>query len=204
MIRKGFSLVDWTLWLCCCVFLSIPAWGQARIVLAGSGSSLAGPIFVVWEEAFNRQHNAIQVGYVTTSSAEGIHQIAQLLGDFALGEIPLTGEQMRNPQAQLTQIPIAVVAVVPIYNVPGSGHLRFSGELLAQIYMGDVANWNDSRIAALNPGVSLPHLPILAVQRHEGSGTRYILQEFLSQSSREFRSWIEVPQQPGVGKNHSK
>jgi phosphate transport system substrate-binding protein len=147
---------------------------------------------VVWEEAFNRQHNAIQVGYVTTSSSEGIRQITQLLGDFAIGEIPLTGEQMKSPPAQLTQIPIAVAAVVPIYNVPGSGHLRFSGELLAEIYLGNVTNWNDRRIALLNPGVLLPSLPIVAVQRHAGSGTRYILTEFLIQSSPGFRAWVEV------------
>ena len=167
---------------------------EARIALAGSGSSLAGPVFAVWQDAFNRQYSSIRVGYIPTSSGEGIRQITLLLGDFAVGEIPLSHEQLNNPTVHLTQLPIAVMGVVPIYNVPVSAQLRFTGELLAQVYMGNVANWSDSRIAILNPGVRLPNLPIVSVRRPRGSGTRYIFTQFLSQRSHEFRSWIEDPQ----------
>ncbi len=153
---------------------------------------MAGPILLIWESEFNRQHTSIQVGYVPTNSGEGIRQITLQQGDFAIGEIPLTPEQLRNSGVHLTQLPIAVVAVVPVYNVPGQRHLRFTGELLAQIYMGKIANWNDSRIAAVNQEVALPDLPIVTVQRSEGSGTRYIFGQYLSKSSREFQAWMKA------------
>jgi phosphate transport system substrate-binding protein len=164
--------------------------GQARIVLAGSGSAIAGPIFSVWTREFNRSHNLIQVSYVPTNSGEGIRQVTLLLGDFAIGEIPLSGAQMKGAKVKLNQIPIAVLAVVPVYNLPVRGQIRFTGELLAQIYMGKIANWNDVRIAALNPSLSLPDLPIVTVQRSSGSGTRYVFTEFLARSSHEFRGWL--------------
>lgn len=190
----------WTRGLCCWLLLSIPLWGQARIVLVGSGSSLAGPLLQIWEKEFNRQRDALQVTYVATSSAEGIRAMTQHVGDFAIGEVPLTREQMRDPDLKLAQIPVAIVAVVPIYNLPGITHLRFTGGLLAQIFMGNVSNWNDRRIAMLNPGVLLPRLRIVVVHRPEGGGTRYVWTDFLSQSSPEFRAWIEVPQNRGWGK----
>jgi len=143
---------------------------------------------MVWGQEFNSQQQAIRVTYVSTSSAEGIRGIARHEGDFAIGEIPLTREQLRDPNLKLAQIPIAVVSVVPIYNLPGKPQMRFTGELLAQIYLGDVSNWNDRRIAMLNPGIAFPNLPIVVVQRPGGTGTRYIWTEFLSQSMPEFRS----------------
>lgn len=164
--------------------------GQARIVLAGSGAATAGPIFSVWTREFNLSHNSIQVSYLPTSSGEGIRQVTLLLGDFAIGEIPLSSGQMKGTKGKLNQVPIAVLAVVPVYNVPVRGRIRFTGELLAQIYMGKIVNWNDARIAALNPGLSLPDLPIVSAQRPKGSGTRYVFTEFLAQTSHEFRGWL--------------
>src|SRR5258708_5865625 len=184
--RLCFSVCQYSLF--CWLLLCIPVWGQERIVLAGSGSSLAGPVFMVWGQEFNSQQQAIRVTYVSTSSAEGIRGIAQHQGDFAIGEIPLTRAQLRDPNLTLAQIPIAVVSVVPLYNLPGKPQMRFTGELLAKIYLGDVSNWNDRRIAMLNPGIALPNLPIAVVQRPGGTGTRYIWTEFLSQSMPEFRS----------------
>ena len=153
---------------------------------------MAGPILLVWESEFNRQHTSVQVGYVPTNSGEGIRQITLQQGDFAIGEIPLTPEQVRSSGVHLTQLPIAVVAVVPVYNVPGQRHLRFTGELLAQVYMGKIANWNDRRIGAVNPEAALPDLPIVTVQRSEGSGTRYIFGQYLSASSREHITQIII------------
>ncbi len=168
-------------------------------MLAGSGSSLAGPLLTVWENEFNRKQSAIRVAYVATNSGEGIRAMSRHAGDFAVGELPLSPEQIRDPNSRLGQIPLGVVAVAPVYNLPGIGRLRFTGELLAQIYMGKVSRWNDSRIAALNPSILLPHLPIVVVHRPEGSGTRYILSDFLSQTSPEFRDWVKAPKREAEG-----
>src|SRR5438094_3142645 len=79
----------------------------------------------------------------------------------------------------LVQIPVLLVAVVPVYNVPGGGELRFSGKILAQIYLGAIKNWNDPAISRLNPDVTLPDLPIEVFHRDEGRGTSYIFTDFL-------------------------
>src|SRR5260370_11183739 len=114
--RVWFSVCQYS--LSCWLLLCIPVWGQERIVLAGSGSSLAGPVFMVWGQEFNSQQQAIPVTYVSTSSAEGIRGIAQHQGDFAIGAIPLTRAQLLHPNLTLAQIPITVVSVVPLYNLP--------------------------------------------------------------------------------------
>src|SRR5437016_7577779 len=121
---------------------------QSRINLAGSGSNVAGPLFVAWTDEFNKKNPAI------------------------------------------VQIPVLLVAVVPVYNVPGGGELRFSGKILAQIYLGAIKNWNDPAISRLNPDVTLPDLPIEVFHRDEGRGTSYIFTDFLSRKSPEFRSQV--------------
>lgn len=155
---------------------------QNPINLAGSGSNFAGPLFVAWTDEFNKKNPAIQVRYLPLSNKEGIEQIKSSSGDFAIGEIPLSQEQMHA---------VLLVAVVPVYNVPGGGALRFSGKVLAQIYLGAIKNWNDPAISRLNPDVAFPDLPIEVFHRDEGRGTSYIFTDFLSRRSPEFRSQVQ-------------
>ena len=158
-------------------------------MLAGSGSSAVAPLFNAWREEFNRQHPNTQVGYLASTTSEGIDQITLDRGDFAVGDTSLTAEQWKATRGRLVQIPMAVGSVVLVYNVPRAGELRFTGELLAQIYMGNISNWNDPHIARLNPGVSLPNLAIVVLQRPETSGTRQIVTEFLLKTSPAYRRW---------------
>jgi phosphate transport system substrate-binding protein len=170
---------------------AIPLQAQQTITLVGSGGSLASPLIAVWGREFNRLHPTVQVAYVHTSSRDGIEQINVLHEDFAFGELPLTNKQKNNANLRLEQIPIAVVSIALVYNLPGRPDLRLTGELLAQIYMGHIANWNDERIAKLNPGVLLPNLPITLLQRPEGTGSRYIFTNFMAKTSPEFRRWVQ-------------
>jgi phosphate transport system substrate-binding protein len=167
-----------------------PVRAQDMIYLVGSGSNLAGPLFVAWMDTFNKNNSHIQVRYLPLSSAEGFEQINTHSGDFAVGEIPLTREQLHNSHASLVQIPVLMVAVVPIYNLPGNPAVQFTGELLAQIYMGRVSGWNDSRIEKVNPGVDFPDLPISVVHRGAGRGTSYIFTDFLSKTSADFHARV--------------
>jgi phosphate transport system substrate-binding protein len=170
---------------------SIRLQAQQTMTLVGSGGSLASPLFAMWGKDFNRLHPAVQVAYVHTSSRDGIEQINLLHEDFAFGEVPLTNKHRNNTNPLLEQVPLAVVSIVPIYNLPGRDDIRFTGELLAQIYMGHISNWNDERIAKLNPGVVFPNLPITPVQRPEGTGSRYIFTNFMAKASPEFRRWVK-------------
>jgi phosphate transport system substrate-binding protein len=95
-----------------------------------------------------------------------------------------------TPAGPLAQIPVAVFSIVPVYKLPGRSQVRFTGELLAQIYMGHITNWRDQRLARLNPDAVPPDLPITILQRPEGAGSRYIFTEFLAKTSPQFGKWM--------------
>src|SRR6266851_3280806 len=158
---------------------------QSTIYLAGAGSSLVATVFSAWTNDFNRKNTTIQAGYFPLNSAEAINQIKAHSADFGDGEIPLTSQQIHDSKVPLTEIPILLVGIVPIYNVPGNPEMRFSGKLLAEIYLGSITSWNDPRIEKMNPGVRLPDLRIQVIHRTQGSGTNYIFSDFLSKPSPE-------------------
>src|SRR5215467_2072980 len=168
---------------------------QQSLVLVGSGSSVPAPLYAKWVEQYNQRDPKIQVRYVALGTSEGLAQISHGSGDFAAGEVPLT--EAERSRDNLTVVPSVLIAIVPIYNLPGvQGELRFSGEVLADIFLGQVKNWNASAIAKLNPNLSLPDLPIKVVQRPAGKGSNYIFSEFLSKSSAKFKTEIGTTPSP--------
>lgn len=165
--------------------------GQDRITLVGSGSNLPRPLYDAWAAAFNQRNAKIQVQYLSIGTVESIKQISKGSGDFGGGEVQLTGDLLDGAQAELAVLPVALVGVVPIYNLPGTGgELRFSGEVLADIYLGKVRSWNDPELVRLNPGVKLPEVEIQVFHRSPGKGTDFILSDFLSKISPTFRQKI--------------
>jgi phosphate transport system substrate-binding protein len=181
------------------VFLQVTVWvgigvaplaAQQAISLVGSGSSVPSPLFNAWAEQYRKLMPDVQVRYLQVGASEGVRQISQGVGDFAAGEIPLTETQMHKGKNPLVQFPTVLVAIVPIYKLPGEPELRFSGELLADIFLGNVKNWKDARIAKLNPGVELPDLAIAVIHRSSGKGSNYILTDFLSKVSPQWKSRI--------------
>src|ERR1700758_500429 len=152
----------------CCLFLATAGFAQNKVSLVGSGSNVPINLYNAWTDEFNKNNATIQVRYLSMSTMEGIRQISEGSGDFAAGEVPLNQEQMHGSKVTLVQIPTVIVGIVPIYNLPNSPDLHFSGELLAQIFLGTIKNWKDPRIAKLNPGASLPDLPIQVVHRTPG------------------------------------
>jgi phosphate transport system substrate-binding protein len=127
--------------------------------------------------------------YLPFGTAEGITQIENGKSDFGAGEITLSSEE--RTKSDLIELPAAIIALVPIYNLPGLHQdLHFSGELLAEIFLGEVKNWNDPRIVKLNPGVSLPDMPIQVIYRPGGKGSNYVFTDFLSKTSQRFHEKI--------------
>jgi phosphate transport system substrate-binding protein len=174
-----------------CLFLLFsPAGAQDKIALVGSGSNVPSPLYAVWSDAFNKSNAAVSVRYVSMSTVQGIELVSKGTGDFAAGEIPLSDEQMHGGKAQLIQIPSVIVGLVPVYNLPGQLQLRFSGKVLSQIFLGEIKTWKDPQIAKLNPGVTLPDLPIKIVHRSGGKGSNYIFTEFLSKTDPAWQSKI--------------
>ncbi len=165
------------------------ALAQQRISLVGSGSNVPSPLYSVWIEDFNKKNPQIQVRYLPLGTSASIQQISMGSGDFGGGEIILSKEEMQG-KVPLMQIPTVLVGIVPIYNLPGDPELNFSGDVLAQIFLGKITNWKDPRLAKLNPKHELPDLQITVVHRTVGKGSNYILTDFLAKASSEFRSKV--------------
>ena len=169
----------------------VAAFAQDVTTIVGSGSNLPRPLYDAWVRAFNQRNAKAQARYLPLGTAESIKQISNGSGDFGGGEVPLTADVLAGSRTKLMVLPVALVAVVPIYNLPGvSENLHFSGNVLADIYLGKVRNWNDPELTSLNPGVKLPAQPIQVVHRSEGKGANYILSDFLSKTSPAFRQKV--------------
>jgi phosphate transport system substrate-binding protein len=186
---------------------SLPANCQNVVALVGSGSNLPTPLYSQWVEEYNKLNPKVQVRYLSTGTVKGIDDITRGVGDFAAGEVPMSDEQMKGTTTPILQIPTVLVAIVPIYHVPGvKGSLRFSGTILADIFLGTIKSWDDPKIKEINPGQTLPHLDISVVHRSEGKGSNYILADFLSKTSPKWRSEIGKTPSPAwpVGASASR
>jgi phosphate transport system substrate-binding protein len=174
---------------------SASARAQDTVVLVGSGSSVPAPLYTRWAQEYGKRNPRIQMRYVALGTSEGIKQISHGSGDFGAGEVLLSSKE-RTDDA-LIELPAVLVAIVPIYNLPGvHQELRLSGEVLAGIFLGDVKTWNAPPIAKLNPDAALPNTPILVVNRPPGKGSNYVFTDFLSKTSPKFRAQIGVTPSP--------
>lgn len=171
------------------------SFAQSSTVLVGSGSTVPAPVYHLWAEEFNRHQSDVQMQYVALGTAEGIQQLSRTNSDFAAGEIPLTAAE-RN-QSNLTELPVMLIGIVPVYNLPQVHQdLRFTGELLANIFLGRVKMWNSPEIAKLNPTASLPDMPVHVIYRPEGKGTNYVFTDFLSKTSPRFKAIVGTTASP--------
>ena len=159
--------------------------------LNGAGATFPNPIYSKWFSEYAASHPGVQINYQSVGSGAGIRQASEGIVDFGATDGPMTDEQMSAAKVKLFHIPTVLGAVVPTYNLPGlNAELKFSGDVIADIYLGKITNWHDPRITALNPGVNLPDHQILPVYRSDGSGTTYIFTDYLSKNSPDFQSRI--------------
>jgi phosphate transport system substrate-binding protein len=157
-------------------------------VLTGAGATFPNPIYSKWFDAYARE-TGVRINYQSIGSGGGIRQFTEGTVDFGASDGPMTDEQIAAVQGDVLHVPTVLGAVVATYNLPslGTTTLRFDGPTLADIFLGRITKWNDSRLAALNPGVRLPAGDILVVHRSDGSGTSYIFTDFLSKVSPEWK-----------------
>ncbi|MFY9530662.1 MAG: phosphate ABC transporter substrate-binding protein PstS [Candidatus Acidiferrales bacterium] len=187
-----------SLWLTSVLIVSLChllALAQETVLLVGSGSNVPAPLYNKWGEEYNKRNPRIQLRYLPIGTSEGIEEISRGSGDFGAGEVPLTTEE--RTRGKLIEVPSVLIAIVPIYNLPEvHEELRFSGELLADIFLGHVKNWSASQIAQLNPNATLPDRPIKVVYRPAGKGSNYVFTDFLSKTSSRFRAQIGTTPSP--------
>jgi phosphate transport system substrate-binding protein len=156
--------------------------------LTGAGATFPYPIYSKWFSEYSAAHPGVEVNYQSIGSGGGIRQVTAGLVDFGASDGPMTDEQLASSKVKLIHIPTVLGAVVPIFNVPGVNDIKFSGDVLADIYLGKITTWNDGRIAKDNPGVNLPGQKIIVVHRSDGSGTTYIWTDYLSKVASEWAS----------------
>jgi phosphate transport system substrate-binding protein len=145
-----------------------------KVTITGAGATFPYPIYSKWFAEYNKVHSNVEINYQSS-------------------DYPLTPEQLQAAPGKILHFPTVLGAVVPIYNIPGvSAELKFTGPLLADIFLGNITKWNDSRIAKLNEGVTLPNTDITVVHRSDGSGTTYIFVDFLAKLSPEWKKRVGV------------
>jgi phosphate transport system substrate-binding protein len=169
---------------------SLGAWA---IQINGAGATFPAPIYNRWFSEYNKLHPDIRINYQPLGSGAGIRQVTQRTVFFGATDGPMTSDQLLAAPGQILHLPTVLGAVVPIYNVPGlAQELKFSGPVLANIFLGKITKWDDAAIAALNPGVKLPGTDIVVAHRSDGSGTTYIWVDYLSKVSPEFKKTVGV------------
>jgi phosphate transport system substrate-binding protein len=163
------------------------------VEITGAGATFPYPIYSKWFSEYNRMHPDISINYQSIGSGGGIRQLTNQTVFFGASDGPMTNEQLQAAPGRVLHFPSVVGGVVPIYNLPEvSAELRFSGPVLADIYVGKVTKWNDQAIARDNPGVSLPPTDITVVHRADGSGTSYIFCDYLAKVSAEYSKKVGV------------
>ncbi|MEY2411567.1 MAG: phosphate transport system substrate-binding protein [Acidobacteriaceae bacterium] len=173
-----------------CLSLTLPAIAQTT-TLNGAGATFPYPIYSKWFSEYHKAHSDIEINYQSIGSGGGIRQVLAQTVDFGASDGPMSDEQLAQAKTKLLHIPTVLGAVVPAYNVSGvSGEVRFSPNVIADICLGKITNWNDKAIAKDNPEVKFPDRSIILVHRSDGSGTNYIFTDYLSKVSADWKNQV--------------
>jgi phosphate transport system substrate-binding protein len=159
----------------------------------GAGATFPYPIYSKWFAEYNKLHPDVQINYQSIGSGGGIRQLTNQTVFFGATDGPMTNDQIFAAGTPILHLPTVLGGVVPIYEIPGvTSELRFTGPVLAGIFLGKITKWNDPAIGNLNPGANLPNTDITVVHRSDGSGTSYIWCDYLAKVSPEYKKNVGV------------
>lgn len=190
--KKSFQLVAWLVVLAF-VFVSLACngGGSGTVTLQGAGATFPNPLYQKWLSEYSKLHSNIRIDYQSIGSGGGIKQLKEQTVDFGASDAPMKDEDLKSAPGEILHIPTVLGAVVITYNLQGVGQaLRFSPEVIADIFLGKIKKWNDPKIAADNPGVTLPANDITVVHRSDGSGTSAVFTDYLSKVSAEWKEKV--------------
>ena len=164
-----------------------------KVQINGAGATFPNPIYSKWFAEYNRMHPNVEINYQSIGSGGGIRQLTAQTVFFGATDGPMTNDQIFAAGAPILHLPTVLGGVVPVYEIPGvSGEIRFTGRILADIFLGKITRWNDPAIKSVNPNLNLPNLDITVVHRSDGSGTSYIWCDYLSKVSPDYRKTVGV------------
>jgi phosphate transport system substrate-binding protein len=165
----------------------------AQNQINGAGATFPYPIYSKWFSEYNKLHPTVQINYQSIGSGGGIRQITARTVFFGATDGPMTPDQLLAAPGKILHFPTVLGADVPVYNIPGvSRSLKFTGPVLANIFLGTITKWNDPQITKLNPGVNLPGSDVTVVHRSDGSGTTYIWVDYLAKVSPDWKKRVGV------------
>ncbi|HEU4835367.1 MAG TPA: phosphate ABC transporter substrate-binding protein PstS [Pyrinomonadaceae bacterium] len=178
--------------------------GSGSVTLQGAGATFPNPLYQKWLSEYGKLHENVRIDYQSIGSGGGIKQLKEQTVDFGASDAPMSDEDLKSAPGDIVHIPTVLGAVVITYNLGGINQpLRFSSEALADIFLGKIKKWNDPKIVADNPGVTLPANDITVVHRSDGSGTSAVFTDYLSKVSAEWKEKVGAGVSPswptGIG-----
>jgi phosphate transport system substrate-binding protein len=170
----------------------IPVPPSGNVTLQGAGATFPAPLYQAWFETFSQQHANVQIDYQANGSGAGIKAITQGTVDFGASDAAMTDAEVAALPAgtKVLHIPTALGAVVLTYDLPGVATLQLDSQNVADLFLGKITKWNDPKIAANNPGVTLPGADVLIVHRADGSGTTNAFTTYLDTVSPDWHAAV--------------
>jgi phosphate transport system substrate-binding protein len=158
-------------------------------VLSGAGATFPFPLISQWQKDYESK-TGVKINYNPIGSGGGIAAITARTVDFGASDAPLTADQFAACKG-CVQIPWVLSSTAVLYNLPGvPNNLKLTGQIIANIYLGNITKWNDRAITKINPGVNLPDTKVTPVWRSDGSGTTYNFTDYLSNVNAAFKSKV--------------
>jgi len=169
---------------------------NADVRLQGSGATFPNPLYQKWVTEYQKSNPTVKIDYQSVGSGAGIKSITDQTVDFAGSDAPLSKKEVAAVKGEAVHIPTCAGAVVPMYNVAGvKGDIKFTGAIIADIYLGKIQKWNDTRLKEINPDLDLPNLQITPVYRTDGSGTSFVFTNYLATQSEVFDQTVGTGKQ---------
>jgi phosphate transport system substrate-binding protein len=171
--------------------------GGSTVSLHGAGATFPNPLYQKWLSEHGKLHPNVRIDYQSIGSGGGVKQLKEQTVDFGASDSPMKDEDLKSAPGEIVHVPTVLGAVVMTYNLAEIKQpLRFSPEVIADVYLGKIKKWNDAKITADNPGVTLPATDITVVYRSDGSGTSAVFTDYLSKVSAEWKEKVGTGTSP--------
>lgn len=162
----------------------------ADTTLNGAGATFPFPIYSKWFDEYHKVKPDVRINYQSIGSGGGVKQFTAKTVDFGATDGPLSDKELFAVDGKSLHVPTVLGGVVITWNAPGLTDLNLNGDVLAKIFLGDIKNWDDAAIKALNPTTTLPSTPITVVRRADGSGTTYCFTDYLAKVSPDWKKRV--------------
>jgi phosphate transport system substrate-binding protein len=169
------------------VLITAPVDGVAKEQeLIGAGATFPYPLYSKMFDVYSKEYG-VKINYQAIGSGGGIRQLINKTVDFGGSDAIMSEADLKEASASILHIPTCAGAVVLTYNLPGNPQLKFTPDVIGDLFLGKIGKWNDRRLSDINPGVKLPDMNVTVVHRSDGSGTTFIFSDYLSKVSREWK-----------------